>query len=328
MAIYTGSNKHLGGSETVKGKEQFFYGLVQINVLVTGANGQLGSELQLRSQQTNSMFRFFFTDADTLDITNTSQLDDFVKHHSIRYIINCAAYTAVDKAESDEVLCFKINYEGPKNLAVAASKNDCRLLHISTDYVFDGKASTPYKESDTTNPQSVYGKTKLQGEQAILKACPEAIIIRTAWLYSAFGKNFVKTMLQLMDDRPELNIVADQYGTPTYAADLAELIVYILEQSEQQEWKSGIYHFSNKGKTTWFGFAEKIKELAQKNACTLHPVSTNEYKTAAARPAYSVLDKSKVEATFHVVIPQWEDGLERCLEKLNLCFTFSKRHLS
>lgn len=316
MAIYTGSNKHLGGSETVKGKEQFFYGLVEINVLVTGANGQLGNELQLRSQQTNSVFRFFFTDADTLDITDASQVDDFVKHHSIRYIINCAAYTAVDKAESDEELCFKINCTGPQNLAIAAAKNNCRLLHISTDYVFDGKATTPYKESDATNPQSVYGRTKLEAEQAILKACPDTIIIRTAWLYSAFGKNFVKTMLQLMDDRSDLNIVADQHGTPTYAADLAEMIVYILEQSEQLEWKPGIYHFSNQGATTWFGFTEKIKELAQKSSCTLHPVSTDEYKTAATRPAYSILDKSKIEAAFHVVIPQWEDGLKRCLEQL------------
>jgi len=317
MAIYTGSNKHLGGTEYARGKEQYFYGLVQINVLVTGGYGQLGKELKLCSEQTNSVFRFIFTDADTLDITDRQQVEDFVERHSVRYIVNCAAYTAVDKAESDEALCYKINCEGPANLAVAASENGCRLIHVSTDYVFDGQASKPYTEGDATNPRSVYGKTKLQGEQAILKNVPDAVIVRTAWLYSAFGKNFVKTMLQLMHDRSDLNIVADQRGTPTYAADLAEMIVHIMEQAEQLEWKPGIYHFTNQGETTWFGFAEKIKEMAQIDSCRLHPVTTAEYPTAAVRPAYSVLDKSKIESAFHVVIPQWEDGLKRCLKKLS-----------
>ncbi|MDR1517584.1 MAG: dTDP-4-dehydrorhamnose reductase [Dysgonamonadaceae bacterium] len=316
MAIFTGSNKHLGGTEHAGGKEQIFYGLVQINVLVTGGYGQLGNELKLRSEQTNSAFRFIFTDADTLDITDRQQVEAFVEQHSIRYIVNCAAYTAVDKAESDEELCYKINCTGPENLAVAATKNGCRLIHVSTDYVFDGEGTKPYRESDATNPQSVYGRTKLQGEQAILKAAPDAVIVRTAWLYSTFGKNFVKTMLQLMHDRPDLNIVADQRGTPTYAADLAEMIVHIMEEAERQEWKPGVYHFTNQGETTWFGFAEKIKAMAKMDSCTLRPVNTAEYKTAAKRPAYSVLDKTKIELAFHVVIPQWEDGLKRCLEKL------------
>lgn len=316
MAIYTGSNKHLGGSENVGGKEQFFYGLVQINVLVTGANGQLGIEIRGYSQKVNSMFRFFFTDYDTLDITNLDQIDAFVKRNAVRYIINCAAYTAVDRAETDETQCQLINSVGPENLAIAATRNNCRLLHVSTDYVFDGNSKKPYSENDPAKPQTVYGRTKLDGERNVLMANSEAIIIRTGWLYSPFGTNFVKTMLQIMRQRGDLNVVSDQRGTPTYAADLAEMILYILEQAEQLEWKPGIYHFSNLGETTWFGFAEKIREFAGINSCVLHAVSSAEYTTDAKRPLYSVLDKSKIESAYHVFIPQWEDGLRRCLKKL------------
>ena len=309
MAIYTGSNKHLGGTETVTKKGTIFYGLVQKNVLVTGANGQLGQELQQMAKKTDTPFRFIYTDADVLDITDAAQVEHFISENSIEYIINCAAYTAVDKAETDEELAYKINYTGAENLA----KSGVRIIHISTDYVFDGTANVPYKEDASTNPLSVYGKSKLRGEEAVRELADEWIIIRTSWLYSEFGNNFVKTMLRLLNERDELNIVADQRGTPTYAADLAEMILVILECDE---WKSGIYHFSNLGETTWLGFTKKIKELAAVNDCRLIPVSTDEYKTAAVRPMYSVLDKSKIQSAFRVVIPQWEDGLKRCLKKL------------
>jgi len=309
MAIYTGSNKHLGGTETVTKKGTVFYGLVQKNVLVTGANGQLGQELQQMARKTDTPFRFIYTDADVLDITEAAQVEHFVSENSIEYIINCAAYTAVDKAEADEELAYKINFTGAENLA----KSGAKMIHISTDYVFDGTANVPYKEDASTNPLSVYGKSKLRGEEAIREFADEWIIIRTSWLYSEFGNNFVKTMLRLMNERDELNIVADQRGTPTYAADLAEMILVILECDE---WKSGIYHFSNLGETTWFGFTEKIKELAAVSDCRLIPVSTDEYKTAAVRPMYSVLDKSKIQSAFRVVIPQWEDRLNSLLKKL------------
>lgn len=311
MAIYTGSNKHLGGTETVTKKETFFYGLVQKNVLVTGANGQLGQELQRLSKGTNTPFRFIYTDYDVLDITNAAQVQHFVAENSIEYIINCAAYTAVDKVETDEETAYKVNYIGAENLA----KSGAKIIHISTDYVFDGTATTPYKEDTPTNPLSVYGKSKLKAEEAIRQFAKEWIIIRTSWLYSQFGNNFVKTMLRLMNEREELNIVSDQRGTPTYAADLAEMILEIIESDE---WKTGVYHFSNLGETTWYGFAEKIKELAVINSCKLNAIPTAEYETAAVRPIYSVLDKSKIQSAFRVVIPQWEDGLERCIKKLEI----------
>lgn len=311
MAIYTGSNKHLGGTETVARKETFFYGLVQKNVLITGADGQLGQELQQLLKGMNSPFRFIYTDADVLDITDAHQVQHFVTENSIEYIINCAAYTAVDKAETDEKTAYKVNHIGAGNLA----KSGAKIIHISTDYVFDGTANEPYKEDAATNPLSVYGKSKLKGEEAIRQFANEWIIIRTSWLYSQFGNNFVKTMLRLMNEREELNIVSDQRGTPTYAADLAEMILEIIESDE---WKTGVYHFSNLGETTWYGFAEKIKELAGIETCKLNPITTSEYKTAAVRPMYSVLDKSKIQSAFRVVIPQWEDGLERCIKKLEI----------
>ena len=318
MAIYTGSNKHLGGTETVAKRQQFFYGLVQKNVLVTGANGQLGREIQARAQNAESIFHFIFTDSDKLDITDAGQVSDFVNQQTIRYIINCAAYTAVDKAETDIDMAYKINHIGAENLAKASAENDCRLIHISTDYVFDGKSLVPYTESMPVNPLSVYGKSKLKGEEAIQENDAQAIIIRTSWLYSEFGANFVKTMIRLMNERNELNIIADQRGTPTYAADLAEMILHILDETEKNEWKPGIYHFSNRGETTWFGFAQKIKEFADIRNCRLNPIKAAEYESIVERPAYSVMDKSKTESAFHVVIPEWEDGLRRCLGKLEV----------
>lgn len=311
MAIYTGSNKHLGGTENVATQSTFFYGLVRKNVLVTGANGQLGQELQRQTHKSNLPFRFIYTDSDVLDITNLSQVENFVAENAIEYIINCAAYNAVDKAETNEETekAYLVNATGPENLA----KSGAKVIHISTNYVFDGAADVPYLEDAPTNPLSVYGKSKLEGEAAIQKFAAHWVIIRTSWLYSEFGNNFVKTMLRLMTERNELSIVADQYGTPTYAADLAEMILTILETNE---WKSGIYHFSNLGETTWFQFATKIKEQAGINNCQLNPVSTAEYKTLAIRPPYSILDKSKIQSTFGVTIPSWENGLQRCLKKL------------
>lgn len=316
MAIYTGSSKQLGGTETVTRKQDVFYGLVEKNVLITGANGQLGNELRERQQISNNAFRFIYTDAQELDITNLPQVLEFVRQHSIQYIINCAAYTNVEKAEEDTEMSYLINCAGAENLAKAALENDCRLIHISTDFVFDGKSTTPYTENMTANPLSVYGASKLKGEEAIRAIFPDAIIIRTSWLYSEFGNNFVKTMLRLMNERDELNIVSDQRGTPTYAADLAEMIVHILEYTEQNEWKPGTYHFSNKGETTWFDFAKKIKELANIEKCQVNPIKTEEYNAVAQRPAYSVMDVSKIQSTFHVEIPKWEEALERCIKKI------------
>jgi dTDP-4-dehydrorhamnose reductase len=281
------------------------------NILVTGAKGQLGSELaEIHAQ---FPFRFFFTDVDTLDLTDKSAVAAFVARENIDYIVNCAAYTAVDKAEDDAALCWRINRDAVQNLAEAA-RGKAKIIHISTDYVFDGTASQPYKESDATNPQSVYGQSKLAGEEVLMRICPESIIIRTAWLYSAFGNNFVKTMIRLGQERPELNVVADQTGTPTNAADLAQASVDILLFSEnKRRFLSGVYHYSDEGVTTWYDFAREVHRLQSITSCTIHPVTTDEYPTRAHRPKYSVLDKSKIKAAFGLTIPAWEDSLRRLL---------------
>ena len=313
MAIYTGSNKHLGGTETVSKKETFFYGLVQRNVLLTGAGGQLGQAIESFVKNRNLPFRFFYADSAKLDITNRDAVFHFVEENSIEFIINGAGYTAVDKAEEEPEIADSINHKGAEHLAQAAAEFGARLIHISTDYVFDGTAEVPYRETDLVNPVSVYGLSKLRGEQAIKKFAKDWIIIRTAWMFSEFGNNFVKTMIRLMSERSELNVVNDQRGTPTYAVDLAEMILLIMDEPE---WKSGIYHFTNSGETTWYDFALKIRELKGLEGCKVNPVTSAEYVTAARRPAYSVLDKSKIESAFGVVIPEWEEALERCLRKL------------
>lgn len=315
MAIYTGSSKHLGGTETVARKETFYYGLVRKNVLITGAEGQLGHALRELKEDSSNAFRFIYTDAGQLDITDYLQVADFVEYNAPAYIVNCAAYTDVDKAETEPEKAYEVNAAGAGNLARAAAQNGCRLIHISTDYVFDGTAQKPYRETDIPHPLSVYGDSKLKGEQAIMRTTPDCLIIRTAWLYSQFGGNFVKTMLRLMNQRSEIGVVSDQYGTPTYATDLAEMIVHILEFSEDREWKPGIYHFSNRGETTWFGFAERIRQAANIGTCRVKPLSTAQYNAPARRPMYGVLDKSKIESAFDVVIPSWEEALERCLRK-------------
>ena len=260
-------------------------------------------------------FTFYFTDIDTLDLRDKEALRSFVVDNCIDYIINCAAYTAVDKAEDDAELCYAINSEAVANLAEAAS-GKARIIHVSTDYVFSGSVNKPLEETDPTEPQSVYGRSKLEGEQRLMQIAPESIIIRTAWLYSSFGNNFVKTMIRLGSERESVNVVCDQHGTPTYAADLASAIMNMVVQSEEYPFLAGIYHYSNEGEAiSWAEFAAKIMEL-KKLDCQVVPIPTSAYPTKAQRPMYSLLDKTKLKQTFSIDIPQWEESLERCINKL------------
>ena len=271
--------------------------------LITGSNGQLGTELAKLLPQA------LLTDVADLDITDEVAVKAYVEAHNVDTIINCAAYTAVDKAEEDEALAAKINIDGPRNLA----KSGAKIVHISTDYVFDGLGHKPYQPEDEAHPISVYGKTKLAGEQEVLKYAKEAVIIRTAWLYSPYGNNFVKTMRRLGAEKENLNVVADQIGTPTYAADLAQAIVQILPQMNEQN--KGIYHFTNEGVCSWYDFARKIMELSGLN-CKVNPISLQDYANKAKRPFYDVLDKNKIKKTFNINIQHWEEGLKQCLKQL------------
>ena len=271
-------------------------------ILITGANGQLGTELAKLLPEA------LLTDVADLDITDFQAVQSFVQERQIKTIINAAAYTAVDKAEDEPLVAQKINVQGPENLA----KTGCKIIHISTDYVFDGTNHQPYRPEDKTNPVSVYGKTKAEGENAVLKNAPTAAIIRTAWLYSPYGNNFVKTMRRLGAERDTLNVVADQIGTPTYAADLAKAIKQILPQLNEQT--KGIYHFTNEGVCSWYDFAVEIMRLS-KLSCKVLPMTSAEYPTKAQRPFYSVLDKNKIKKTFHLEIPHWKESLEQCLNQ-------------
>ena len=283
------------------------------NILVTGSNGQLGSEIKALSGNYSDN-QFFFTDVAELDITNKKQIRAFVAQNNINIIINCAAYTAVDKAESEAVLADKINHLAVKNLAAIAQEFNCKLVHISTDYVFDGANHLPYVETDATNPQSVYGSTKLAGELAMQSINPNnSIIIRTSWVYSSFGTNFVKTMLKLSKDRTELNVIDDQIGTPTYARDLAQVILEILPKLKHE--KVAIYHYSNEGVCSWYDFARVIFELTN-ISCKVNPITTAQYPTVAKRPQYSILDKTKIKDAFKITIPYWRDSLSGCLESM------------
>lgn len=283
------------------------------NILVSGANGQLGSEIRRISKNFKGC-NFFFTDVNELDITKLESSEQFIIDNSIDIIVNCAAYTNVDKAEDDEFTADLINHKAVNNLATLAKKNNVFLFHISTDYVFDGSMNTPYTEDIKTAPLGIYGITKLKGEQAIINSGCKYLIIRTSWLYSEFGNNFVKTMMRLTSEKDVLNVVFDQVGTPTYAADLAELILSIINQGSYNE-KTGIYHFSNEGVCSWYDFAKKISKFAG-TKCNIKPCHSSEFPSKVRRPNYSVLDKTKLKLDFKYDIPYWEDSLSKCVAKL------------
>lgn len=287
------------------------YNTKQMNILVTGCNGQLGSEIRLLEAD-YPQHVFFNTDRNELDITDQSAVNEFVNSNAIDGIINCAAYTAVDKAEAYKQLCTALNSEAPAYLAAAVEARGGWMVHVSTDYVFDGTKHTPYVETDTPCPDSVYGSTKLAGELAVSKFCKRTMIVRTAWLYSPFGGNFVKTMLRLGKERPELGVVFDQIGTPTYAYDLAVAIMTAVDKGV----KPGIYHFSNEGVCSWYDFTKAIHRIAGITSCRVKPLHTSEYPTPATRPAYSVLDKTKIKETYGLDIPYWEESLEKCINLL------------
>lgn len=282
------------------------------NILVTGANGQLGNEMR-RVAAMDAGRVYLFTDVAELDICDEEAVERFVVENTIDCIVNCAAYTNVNKAEEDAVLCDKLNHLAPANLARVAARHGAALIHVSTDYVFNGEHYVPYKEDDATSPNSVYGSTKLAGEKAIQALCPQTVIIRTAWLYSTFGNNFVKTMLRLGRERSELGVVFDQIGTPTYAYDLACAIQCILSKGVVP----GIYHYSNEGVCSWYDFTKAIFSLGGITTCELKPLHTDEYPTPAARPHFSVLDKTKIKQTYGVEVPYWMDSLKECMTQLD-----------
>ena len=282
-----------------------------MNILITGCNGQLGNEMQLLEKE-NPQHSYFNTDVAELDITDETAIGKFVEENQIDGIVNCAAHTAVDKAEDNPDFCRLLNTVAPGYLAAAVEKRGGWMVQISTDYVFDGTNHTPYTEDEPTCPNSVYGVTKLEGEQAAQKGCKKTMIIRTAWLYSTFGNNFVKTMIRLGKEKPELGVIFDQIGTPTYARDLAVAIFAAINQGVVP----GIYHFSNEGVISWYDFTKAIHRIAGITSCHVRPLHTAEYPTPANRPHYSVLDKTKIKQTYGIEIPYWEESLEVCVRKL------------
>ena len=288
-----------------------------MKVLITGSNGQLGSEIkELASDYEN--LECVFKDLPELDICDAEVLNTFIIDQQINAVINCAGYTAVDKAEEEALIAQKVNSEGVLNLANALKKVDGKLIHISTDYVFDGNHSQPYKESDPVNPIGVYGQTKRAGELAVLNSSIDAIVIRTSWLYSMYGNNFVKTMLRIGNNKKSIQVVSDQLGTPTYAKDLAKTCLDILSDagSTNISKKGSLYHYSNEGVTSWYDFATAIMEISNID-CKVIPIETKDYPTEARRPMYSVLDKSKIKSDFKVTIPHWRDSLANCIKKIN-----------
>ena len=285
-------------------------------ILVTGANGQLGNEMRIVAQ--HSQDNYIFTDVSELDITDLEAIRQMVKEQEVKVIINCAAYTNVDKAEEEEAFCELLNAKAVENLAIAMKEMNGLLVHGSTDYVFGGEPyNTPCTEDKKGTPTGIYGQTKLQGEQNIQKIGCHHLIIRTAWLYSEFGKNFVKTMLNLTSIKPQLKVVFDQTGTPTYAYDLATAIYDIVE-NRKYEGKEGIYHYSNEGVCSWFDFTKMIAEYAGNTACDIQPCHSDEFPSPVKRPSYSVLDKTKIKETFKVKVPYWTDSLKKCIKNLSL----------
>ncbi len=280
-------------------------------ILITGSNGQLGSEMQVSSAHYPE-YQFMYTDVAELDLTDAQAVESFFADNKPDAVVNCAAYTAVDKAEDDVELCYKINRDAIENLGRAAKNHHAVLIHVSTDYVFDGTSHIPYTEDMQVCPSSVYGKSKLAGEQALMAANPESIIIRTSWLYSSFGNNFVKTMLKLGNERDSLNVIFDQVGTPTYAADLADAIMQLVVSGKVA---AGIYHFSNEGVCSWYDFTKTIHALAGIQ-CEVKPIETKDYPTRTPRPHYSVLNKGKIKTVYGIQIPYWRDSLEKCIALL------------
>ena len=282
------------------------------NILITGANGQLGNEMRVLSAEYPE-YAYFFTDVAELDICDEQAVMEFVQANDIHVIVNCAAYTAVDKAEENVELCTKLNADAVGYLAKAAEACGAEFIQISTDYVFDGTAHVPYRESASTCPNSVYGHTKLAGEQNALTLCSRSMVIRTAWLYSTFGNNFVKTMIRLGRERDSLGVIFDQVGTPTYARDLARAIFVAIRQGVVP----GVYHFSNEGVCSWYDFTKAIHRLAGITHCKVKPLHTEEYPTLAKRPHYSVLDKTKIKKIYNTEVPYWEDSLKECIDELS-----------
>ncbi len=282
-----------------------------MKILITGCNGQLGNEMQLVAKD-NAHHQYFFTDVQELDITDAQAVEAFVNDNAIDCVVNCAAYTAVDKAEDNEELCNLLNNVAPGYLAKAVGTRGGCMIQVSTDYVFDGTNHTPYREDEPTCPNSVYGRTKLAGEESVIANCSNYMIVRTAWLYSTFGNNFVKTMLRLGKEKPELGVIFDQVGTPTYARDLAVAIMTAINKGVVP----GVYHFSNEGVISWFDFTKAIHRIAGIDTCCVRPLHTEEYPTAAKRPHYSVLDKTKIKQTYDMAIPYWEESLRECVEGL------------
>ena len=285
-----------------------------MNILVTGANGQLGNEMRIVSRE--SAHHYIFTDVAELDITDAAAVEKMVADNDVKVIVNCAAYTNVDKAEDDRSLAELLNAKAVENLAVAIRRNDGLLVHVSTDSVFGGhKNNTPCREEEAANPTGVYGETKLHGEEAVIRSGCHYLIIRTAWLYSEYGKNFVKTMLNLTATKPSLKVVFDQTGTPTYAYDLAAAIYDIVEQ-RKYEGRDGIYHYSNEGVCSWYDFTKAIAEYAGHTACDIQPCHSDEFPSKVVRPSYSVLDKTKIKTTFGLKVPYWTDSLKQCIDNL------------
>jgi dTDP-4-dehydrorhamnose reductase len=287
-----------------------------MKILVTGSNGQLGSEIKALSSA-YPVFECVFSDLPELDICNLALLSDFVKEKEIQAIINCAAYTAVDKAEEDVEIAGLVNAKAVGNLVAVAEKHQLKLIHISTDYVFDGTSHIPYTENMSVSPLGVYGTTKRKGEEFVINSSAEAILIRTSWLYSTFGNNFVKTMLRLGSERESLGVIFDQVGTPTYARDLAYTCLEILSKVERLDAQGKVYHFSNEGVASWYDFAKAIMEMGDVD-CQFNPIESKDYPTPAARPHYSVLNKSKIKADFGIQIPYWRDSLKECIQTLKI----------
>ena len=281
-------------------------------ILITGSKGQLGNEMQQAAVRFPA-FNYIYTDVAELDICDKSALDAFVKANNVNVIVNCAAYTAVDKAEDDVELCYKINRDAVRNIAEVANDNKVKVVHVSTDYVFDGTNYLPYTEDMPVCPATVYGKSKLEGEQALLENCKESVILRTAWLYSSFGNNFVKTMMKLGTERDSLGVIFDQVGTPTYAADLADAILQLLRN---ETFVPGIYHFSDEGVCSWYDFTKTIHRMAN-ITCDVKPIETKDYPARTPRPHFSVLNKGKIKSTYGISIPHWEVSLEKCVQLIH-----------